>query len=123
MRLRNAILFVKDMERMKRFYGEMLGVGPGVVDASSAFVSFETGGAWLSLHAIPPEIAEGIEIESPAVAREESAVKLVFEVADLERERGRIVSLGGRIVERAWLGAGGFDAVDPEGNVFQVCLG
>lgn len=122
MRLRNAILFVKDMERMKRFYGEMLGVGAGVLDASGAMVRFETGGAGFSLHAIPAEVAEGIEIASPAVAREESAVKLVFDVADLERERGRIVSLGGRILERSWLGAGVFDAVDPEGNVFQVCL-
>jgi predicted enzyme related to lactoylglutathione lyase len=122
MQLRSAILYVKDLEGMKRFYGEMLGAIPGDEICTDAWVSFETGGACFSLHAIPAEIASSIEIKFPPMPREESPVKLIFEVKDVELERARLESLGIQILRRPWqTTAETCDAVDPEGNVFQIC--
>jgi len=122
MQLRSAILYVKDMEAMKRFYGEMLGAIPSDQGSTDTWVIFETDGARLSLHAIPAEIASSIEINSPPKPREESPVKLIFEVKDVELERSRLESLGIQILRRPrQKAAETCDAVDPEGNVFQIC--
>lgn len=122
MQLGSAILYVKDFERMKRFYSEMLGANPTNHEWAEAWASFETGGARFSLHAIPAEMAESIVIESPPIAREQHAVKLSFEVRDVELERARLESLGVQVLRRPWQKPGeACDAIDPEGNVFQIC--
>ena len=122
MQLRNAILYVKDLARMKRFYGEMLRANPTNPEWTDAWATFETGGARFSLHAIPSEIAKSMEIESPPSPREQHAVKLIFEVEDVETERARLESLGVQVIRRPWQKPGEeCDAVDPEGNVFQIC--
>ena len=122
MQLRSAILYVKDLERMKRFYGEMLGAMPTNELWTDAWATFETGGARFSLHAIPAEIAKNIEIASPPTPREEHPVKLIFEVKDVESECARLEYLGIQLVRRPWQKPGeACDAVDPEGNVFQIC--
>jgi predicted enzyme related to lactoylglutathione lyase len=121
MQLRSAILYVKDLERMRRFYAEMLGTGSSNQGWTDAWATFETGGACFSLHAIPAEIAKRIAIESPPIPREEQSVKLIFEVTDVELERARLESLGIQILRRSWQRPGeACDAVDPEGNVFQI---
>ena len=122
MQLRSVVLYVKDLERMKHFYSELLGATPTNQDWTNAWANFQTGGAYLSLHAIPPEIAKTIDIESPPIPREGHAVKLIFEVKDVESERARLESLGIRTLRRPWQKTGeASDAVDPEGNVFQIC--
>lgn len=122
MKLRSAILYVKDLEHMKRFYGAMLGATPSDQECNGVWATFETGGASFSLHSIPGEIAKKIEIESPPIPREEDPVKLIFEVRDVEAERARLESLGIRTLRRPWQQPGeACDAVDPEGNIFQIC--
>jgi len=122
MQLRSAILYVKDLERMKRFYGEMLGAVPTNHLWTDTWATFETGSARFSLHAIPAEIANNIEIGSPPTPREAEPVKLIFEVEDVESERARLESLGIQVLRRPWQRPGeACDAVDPEGNVFQIC--
>jgi len=122
MQLRSAILYVRDLERMKRFYSEMLRANPTNRDWTDAWATFETGVARFSLHAIPREIAKSIEIESPPTPREQHAVKLSFEVKDVESERARLESLGVQMLRRPWQKPGeACDGVDPEGNVFQIC--
>ena len=122
MQLRSAILYVKDLERMKRFYSEMLGVVPTNHHWTDTWAAFETGGARFSLHAIPAEIAKNIKIGSPPIPREQEPVKLIFEVKDVESERARLESLGIQTLRRPWQSEGkSCDAVDPEGNVFQIC--
>ena len=84
--------------------------------------SQRNNGARFSLHAIPTEIAKSIEIGSPPTPREEDPVKLVFKVKDVELVRARLESLGVQILRRPWQKPGAAcDAVDPEGNVFQIC--
>jgi catechol 2,3-dioxygenase-like lactoylglutathione lyase family enzyme len=87
MRLGSAVLYVKDLERMKRFYSEILGTNPINQKFADVWAAFETGGARLALHAVPAEIAKNIEIKSPPPPREEDPVKLIFEVNDVESER------------------------------------
>jgi len=50
-------------------------------------------------------------------------VKLIFEVTDVESERARLESLGIQVLRRPWQKPGETcDAVDPEGNIFQICF-
>ena len=122
MQLRSAILYVKDLKRMKVFYSEMLGTNPTNQNWADAWATFETGAAHFSLHAIPAEIAKSIVIDSPPTPREQHAVKLIFEVKDVESERARLESLGAKLLRRPWQKPGeACDAIDPEGNVFQIC--
>jgi predicted enzyme related to lactoylglutathione lyase len=121
MQLRGAMLYVKDLERMAQFYSDMLGVEPTNQNWTSVWATFDTGGVRFSLHAIPADIAENIEIACPPVQRENEPVKLIFEVKDVEGERERLESLGIRTVRRSWQQLGeACDAVDPEGNIFQL---
>ena len=122
MKLRSAILYVKDLERMKRFYSALLGADPTNQEWSDSWATFETRGAGFSLHAIPAEIARSVVIQSPPIPREQQAIKLIFEVTNVESERARLESLGAQILRRPWQKTGeACDAVDPEGNVFQIC--
>ena len=122
MQLCRAILYVKDLERMRNFSSEMLGAKPTNQQSTDAWADFKTGGARLALHVIPAEMASTIEIKSPPNPREQNPVKLIFEVSDVASERARLESLGSQILRRPWQRTGeAFDAVDPEGNVFQIC--
>jgi predicted enzyme related to lactoylglutathione lyase len=122
MKLCNAMLYVKDLERMKRFYGAMLGTSASNQYRTDVWATFKTGAAYFSLHLIPTELATAIEIKSPPIPREECPVKLIFEVKDVEAERSRLESLGIQTLRRPWQKPGqACDAVDPEGNVFQIC--
>ncbi len=118
MQLVRTILFAKEMERMTAFYAETLGLRRMPDRAQPGWEELDAGGVSLALHAVPAEIATRIAIEEPAVPRGETPIKLVFRVANLEAERGRLVAAGVRMGEvRAW---GGCDGIDPEGNVFQL---
>lgn len=122
MKLSGALLYVKDLEHMKRFYGEILGAESTNHDWTDVWATFETGDAQFALHAIPAEIASSIEINAPPAPREAAPVKLIFEVNDVESERARLESLGMQTLRRRWQKPGeAFDAVDPEGNIFQIC--
>jgi predicted enzyme related to lactoylglutathione lyase len=83
---------------------------------------FKTDDARFVLHATPADIAKNIEIKSPPIPREEDPVKLIFEVKDLESARAQLESLGMQVLRRPWQkSVETCDAVDPEGNIFQIC--
>lgn len=117
MRLNRAMIYVKDLDRMVAFYGNTLGLKPVEETRTENFAEFETGATTFALHAIPPEIADRIQISSPPRPRETNPVKLSFEVDDIVFERERLQSLGVTIVQRQW---GAYDGIDPEGNVFGI---
>jgi predicted enzyme related to lactoylglutathione lyase len=121
MRLRSVMLYVKDLKRMTRFYADMLGTEPSNQTWTEAWANFDAGGIRFALHAVSTSIAENIQIASPPVPRENEPVKLIFEVADVESERQRLESLGIQTIRRPWQQPGeACDAVDPEGNIFQI---
>jgi catechol 2,3-dioxygenase-like lactoylglutathione lyase family enzyme len=117
MRLNHAMIFVKDLPGMTTFYSSALELQPIEETRLDNWLEFDTGGARFSLHAIPVDIASGIEISSPPRPREKNPVKLFFEVDDLASERQRLEAMGVTIIERPW---GAVECVDPEGNIFQI---
>ncbi len=122
LRLSVAILFAKDMQRMSEFYHEALGLPLTAAPSLPGWVEFDAGGVRLALHAIPPRVAKQIEITTPPRAREETPIKLVFEVDDLGETRRRLAQHGATMFEPKL--SGSCDGLDPEGNVFQlVALG
>ncbi len=111
------MVFVKDFPRMRAFYSEMLGRQPLNTEWTDKWAHFDAGGTGFDLHAIPAEMAAGIQIASPPKSREQTATKLLFEVADVAAERARMEAMGIQMLQRPW---GELDGVDPEGNVFGI---
>lgn len=121
MTLKSAMIYVKDFPRMREFYSALLGVAPHNKEWTETWAEYSTGEAAFSLHAIPAQIAESIEIATPPAMREEVPVKLTFESADLSELRARVKAIGGDIVVRPWqVEEREFDIVDPEGNILGV---
>lgn len=114
------MLFVKDFARMKDFYRDMLQAEPLKSEWPDSWAMFDLGGASLSLHKIPEEYARNIN-PSAASPRETNPIKLIFRVDDVAAERARLEGMGIRMLPRPWQNpAESCDAVDPEGNVFQI---
>ena len=117
------MIYVKDLPRMKEFYGQMLGRQPINKEWTDSWAEFDTGGARFALHAIPAEIAQGIEISSPPKPRDRDPIKLIFGVEDVRAERERLESLGITMLQRPWQNpAESCEGIDPEGNIFQISL-
>jgi len=55
MHLGGAVLFVKDLPRMREFYGDMLQARPCNQECTDSYALFELNGGRLVLHAIPEE--------------------------------------------------------------------
>jgi predicted enzyme related to lactoylglutathione lyase len=117
MNMHGALIFVKDLPRMRTFYSEMLGLKPRADTWTDSFTEFDAGGVQLALHAIPPDIAAQIEIATPPRPRGQNPIKLIFSIDDVESTRARLEALGATMVQRPW---GAWDGVDPEGNVFGL---
>jgi predicted enzyme related to lactoylglutathione lyase len=117
MRLAKAILYVKDLDRMTRFYEDLLRLPCVPETRTASWAEFGTSGAGFGLHAIPAHIAEQIRISSPPQPREETPIKLLFAVTDPAGLQQRLAAHGVQLIERPW---GTFDGVDPEGNVFGL---
>ena len=75
LKIQRAIVFVRDMAVMTRFYSEVLGL-PRSAEAESMadWQVFSAGGMELALHAIPKEFAEGIVIDDPPEPRTGASV-------------------------------------------------
>jgi len=117
MRMDRAMLFVRDLGEMTAFYRDVIGFRPIDETARDDWIEFDAGGTPFALHAIPGHIASTISASSPPVARESQNCKLIFAAEDPDREQARLEAAGVTILHRPW---GGWDAVDPEGNVFGV---
>lgn len=109
------MLYVKDLARMREFYGRLFQTPPINTEWIDSWALFHVGGTKFALHAIP---AEGMEASSK---REQSPVKLIFAVEDVSAERARLEAMGIAILQRSWQEpAESCDCADPEGNIFQL---
>ncbi len=117
MALQSVMLFVKDLDRMRAFYQDVLDLQPIEETRLDNWVEFTGDGARFSLHAIPTAIASNIQIDSPPRPREQGGVKLTFAVRNVDATLARIAALGLPLLTRPW---GETEAVDPEGNVFAL---
>jgi hypothetical protein len=118
MKLQLAMVFAKDIGRMTAFYREGLLLPVVPEKSSEGYVVFDAEGALFAIHAIPSTIARDIQITEPPQERSDVAIKLVFQTADLEAACTRLEKLGARLLPPR--GFGSRDAIDPEGNVFQL---
>jgi len=118
MQLKCSMLYVKDFSKMKDFYIKMLRANPVNTDWNESWALFETG---FALHAIPNGHGGKVDLSAASEAREESPVKLIFLVEDVEAERNRLEGMGITMLRRTWQQpAESCDGMDPEGNVFQI---
>jgi predicted enzyme related to lactoylglutathione lyase len=113
-----AMVFAKDLDAMRAFYADGLGL---VVDAAAStpgYVVLTAAGIRLSLHALPDHVAARITIDDPPALRSDSAIKLLFSVADVAATSDRLAGLGAQMFETTTDDAA--DGADPEGNVFRI---
>jgi hypothetical protein len=78
----------------------------------------------LSIIQIPKQVASQIEISTPPQARTRTPIKLAFFVPSIDQALEATRALGGRVKDDAkrweFRGHALQDAVDPEGNVYQL---
>lgn len=113
-------VYACDAPRIAGFYEAVLGLSR--IHAAGMITVLEGQGMQLIVHEIPPQIAATIVIATPPVRREDTALKFWFTVTSLAAARAVAQGLGGDVDAQAWEGTGFrvSNAIDPEGNVFQV---
>jgi len=116
------VLYVVDLDRMTAFYRDALGLeAAGGHDGGA---DLRCAGSVLHLVQVPPAVAAGIVIGSPAERREDTPIKLLLPVNDVAATARRAAAGGGQVDEDAqpweWQGTLRLDVVDPEGNVVQL---
>ena len=120
---RAAVVYAKDLDRMVAFYTAL---GLSLDETAHGEYAILIGGAEseLSIVQIPERIASQIRLSDPPQARESTPIKLVFFVPSIDATLAAASLLGGRVNEgsKRWQFRGHAvqDAVDPEGNVYQL---
>ena len=113
-------VFAKDSERVSKFYESVVGMSR--LHETDELTVLQSPDIQLLVHKIPGQIAKDIEISSPPEKREKTALKFFFTVPSLAKARSNASNLGGEVFNENWNGPGFVvcNAMDPEGNVFQV---
>jgi len=118
----SAAVYAKDARRLAAFYAAALGLAR--VEEGASFVLLAAAGIELAVVQAPPAIAEAIVLTDPPAVREDTPVKLSFQVEDVEGVRPVVARLGGGLAAPdaawSWRGQLHLDGWDPEGNVFQL---
>jgi hypothetical protein len=116
-----VVVFVNDVERMAAFYATAVPMHRVAGDAQHVVLrarAFE-----LVVHALPADVVAAWPVAPPAVRREDSYLKPVFQVPDLDAARARVIAAGGQLAAVAdeWTARGlrFAEGADPEGNVLQ----
>ena len=117
-----AVMYARNLDRMVAFYTAF---GLSVDEAERGDYAVLIGPKLeLSIVQIPEHIASQIELADPPRARESTPIKLVFVVSSIDETLEATRLLGGRMKEgsKRWQFRGHAvqDAVDPEGNVYQL---
>lgn len=113
-------IYAKDLPRLADFYESLLGMSR--VHGTAELVILRSPDIQLTLHAIPAAIAASISISSPPELRDNAALKFFFTVQSIPEAAEKAAALGGFVQPEQWQGPGfrACNAVDPEGNIFQV---
>lgn len=110
MRIRSVMLFVKDLEKVARFYEEKLEL-IRVGEPIDGFLELEAGNVRIALH--EAKWSNGDNSDSP--------VKIVFECDDVRATVSRLEKKGvefGKVFD--WNGFSFADTKDPENNPLQI---
>jgi predicted enzyme related to lactoylglutathione lyase len=118
-----AIVYVKDLARMRAFYERCFGLSVAA-DGDDEFCILASHDWELSLVALPEAVAATVVVSDPPARREQSPIKLAFAVASIEGLRAVVTNAGGHMdpIESTWefRSRRHLDCVDPEGNVVQL---
>ena len=119
-----VMVYAKDAQCLKQFYAAVLQLAdcPEQSEPEHGFFVLQGAGLQVLIHAIPEAYAADIEIQTPPVPREDSALKFFFQVHDLDHARDVAAECGGSVAEQVWEAAcyRYCNGVDPEGNIFQL---
>ncbi len=113
-------IYAKDLERLASFYQTLLGMSRA--HAAPGLVVLRSSDLQITVNAMPAHVAAQVQIASPPVARDNAAYKFFFTVPSLQHAAQAASALGGEVLSEQWSGSGFVvrNAVDPEGNIFQV---
>jgi predicted enzyme related to lactoylglutathione lyase len=117
-----AVIYAKDLDRLVAFYSAL---GLTIAEAEHGDYAVLTAPhVELSVVQIPRHIASQIEISNPPQARSQTPIKLVFVVPSIDGALEAARARGGRVDEgsKRWpfRGHAVQDAIDPEGNQYQL---
>jgi catechol-2,3-dioxygenase len=117
--LDRIIIYVQDVERLKKFYKEIFEL-PIIEEIKDEWVVFGVGACELALH----RVGKPYRVADTSVWKVETNAKLVLSVArDLNEMRAELIHRGVPMGDiKAYPGLTGplCDGTDPEGNVFQL---
>ena len=117
-----AVLYVKRLGPMCSFYHECFGLE--VAETAEDYCVLESDAWTLSLVVVPEAVAATFRTSVPPARREETPVKLAFDVPSIEGLRPVMARLGGQVDsgETQWefRSLRHCDCLDPEGNVVQL---
>lgn len=113
-------VYALDKERLVRFYETIAGMSR--LHETPDLTVLESPDIQLLVHRIPAPIAATLTINSPPARRDGTALKFFFTVAGIAVARELAAGLGGEVFDEVWQGPGFVvcNAMDPEGNVFQL---
>jgi len=113
-------IYAKDIDRIARFYELVAGMVR--LHVTAELMVLESVDIQMLVHQIPAHVAADVVISSPPIKRENTALKFFFTVPSISKARALAVRLGGDVFDECWQGPGFVvcNAMDPEGNVFQV---
>lgn len=116
-----AVLFVGRLDPMCMFYQECFGLK--IAEAAEDYRILESE-AWTLSFVATPDAAAALPGSGPPDRREETPIKLAFQVPSIERLRPLMARLGGQLdaAETQWefRGQRHCDCLDPEGNVVHI---
>jgi predicted enzyme related to lactoylglutathione lyase len=117
-----AVMYAKNLDSLVAFYATF---GLAVDETERGEYAVLTGPrVELSIIQIPAHLASAIEISSPPKVRSRTPIKLVFVVSSIDEALKAARLLGGRTEENSkrWQFRGHAiqDAIDPEGNQYQL---
>lgn len=115
-----VFIYAKDVERLSDFYQSVLGMT--CTHRTDRMAVLGSGDLQLIVHAMPPQVASKVTIESPPQLRNSAAIKFFCTVPSLSAAHDAAHALGGHVLPEQWHGPGFVvrNACDPEGNIFQV---
>lgn len=113
-------IYAKDLERISTFYQSLLGMTRA--HTAPELVVLRSPDLQITVNAMPAHVAAQVEILSPPARRDNAAYKFFFTVPSLAGAAEAAAALGGEVLTEQWRGPGFVvsNAVDPEGNIFQV---
>ena len=115
-----VLIYAKHLDTVSRFYSQVLDMNCLHADADRHIL--HSGDVQLIIHAIPPHIADSIEIAVPQQPREEQAIKPFFTVESLAKAERIAAESGGLPIGPIWAGPGfrARNLCDPEGNIVHL---